>query len=250
TDRREAEALHKEGVKNLFTRHFTDELRHMRKAIVPSAPLKSALKHTFSIKALELAVYERALYNLFGIDIRSREEFKYHMAAAKSRILPAGQMVLNEVEPVLLAHCETVRRLLLLERANRQSRPAQVFLGACRADIEKIVPPDFVANYDPTRLVHLPRYLKAQRIRAERGLVDLSKAGRRDEEIKAFVKTYRDMLINLSPSASEEKKRALEDLRWMIEELKVSIYAQELKTAFPVSSKRLHEKIQQIERMA
>jgi ATP-dependent RNA helicase HrpA len=60
-----------------------------------------------------------------------------------------------------------------------------------------------------------------------------------------------DGLLNaLSPEASEQKRRALEALFWMIEEYKVSIYAQELGTAVRVSSKRLEEKIAEVGRMA
>jgi len=49
------------------------------------------------------------------------------------------------------------------------------------------------------------------------------------------------------PPLSAEKRRAIEELRWMIEEFKVSLFAPELKTAFPVSPKRLAEKIKEIE---
>jgi ATP-dependent helicase HrpA len=54
----------------------------------------------------------------------------------------------------------------------------------------------------------------------------------------------------LAPEASAEKRCALEELHWAIEEYKVSVYAQELKTVIPVSPKRLAEKIREIERMA
>jgi len=46
-----------------------------------------------------------------------------------------------------------------------------------------------------------------------------------------------------------EKRAALEDVFWMLEEYKVSVFAQELKTAFPVSAKRVSVKLAQIERM-
>ena len=49
--------------------------------------------------------------------------------------------------------------------------------------------------------------------------------------------------------ASREKREALEEFRWMIEEFKVSLFAQELKTLFPVSEKRLEKKLKEIERM-
>jgi len=53
----------------------------------------------------------------------------------------------------------------------------------------------------------------------------------------------------LTPQSSAQKRQALEELVWMIEEYKVSIFAQELKTAGPMSPKRLEEKVREIERM-
>ena len=64
---------------------------------------------------------------------------------------------------------------------------------------------------------------------------------------------FSDRLANLleilSPSVSKEKRRAIEDFFWLIQEYKVSIFAQELKTPFPVSKNKLKKKLSEIERM-
>jgi ATP-dependent helicase HrpA len=57
------------------------------------------------------------------------------------------------------------------------------------------------------------------------------------------------MINSGTAGASEEKLKLIEEYRWMIEEYKVSLFAQELKTAFPVSRKRLEKKRQEIERI-
>ena len=57
------------------------------------------------------------------------------------------------------------------------------------------------------------------------------------------------MIEGLSPHSSREKGEAVEAYGWMVEEFKVSLFAQELKTRFPVSRKRLEEKRKEIERM-
>ena len=49
--------------------------------------------------------------------------------------------------------------------------------------------------------------------------------------------------------ATEEKRKAIEEFFWLIEEYKVSLFAQELKTSIPVSPKRLDKKLKEIERM-
>jgi ATP-dependent helicase HrpA len=65
-----------------------------------------------------------------------------------------------------------------------------------------------------------------------------------------FARRHADMLKELRSFATEEKNRSIEEFGWMIEEYKVSLFAQELKTAFHVSRKRLEEKIREIERLA
>ncbi|MCK5203605.1 MAG: DUF3418 domain-containing protein [Desulfobacterales bacterium] len=57
------------------------------------------------------------------------------------------------------------------------------------------------------------------------------------------------MVKALSPNATDDKRSAIEEFFWMIEEYKVSVFAQELKTAFPVSKIRLEKKLAQIKRM-
>jgi len=57
------------------------------------------------------------------------------------------------------------------------------------------------------------------------------------------------MLSGLGPEASHEKKEAVMAFFWAIEEFKVSLFAQELKTPYPVSIKKLNALIQDISRM-
>jgi ATP-dependent helicase HrpA len=111
------------------------------------------------------------------------------------------------------------------------------------------MPRDFLMRYDDERLNQVPRYLKALAIRAERGVVHLGKALAKEDEIKIFSVKLHNMVNNAAKGVSEEKLKAIEHYRWMIEEYKVSVFAQELKSAFPVSPKRLEKKIQEIEGM-
>jgi ATP-dependent helicase HrpA len=80
--------------------------------------------------------------------------------------------------------------------------------------------------------------------------VDLEKDRTKSDAVAVFTEKLNQLLKGLSESASEEKKAAVEALYWLIEEYKVSIYAQELKTSVPVSRKRLEEVVKEIERMA
>lgn len=94
------------------------------------------------------------------------------------------------------------------------------------------------ASHTPwERLSHLPRYLKAIRLRIEKYAANPSRDGQRGAEVNALWAKY------ASKVETNDRKGvstpALEEFRWMIEELRVSLFAQELKTPSPVSGKRL-----------
>jgi len=103
--------------------------------------------------------------------------------------------------------------------------------------------------YDSMRFVHLVRYIKAIEIRAQRALINFEKEKVKAKELKIFTASLNELLKGLSPLVSKEKKNAVEEYFWLIEEYKVSLFAQELKTAIPVSKKRLENKLSEIERM-
>ena len=75
------------------------------------------------------------------------------------------------------------------------------------------------------------------------------KAIERGKEIHKLAGWHDEMLRNLPPYATDEKRRALTEFAWMGEEYKVSLFAQEIKTAFPISRKRIDARMGEIERM-
>ncbi|MBE7537054.1 MAG: ATP-dependent RNA helicase HrpA [Opitutaceae bacterium] len=93
-------------------------------------------------------------------------------------------------------------------------------------DVQALLPPDFVRRIPYERLHHLTRYLQAMQVRNERWRKNPAKDRERGEM--------------LAPYAAEATRRSFEDpVRWMVEEFRVSLFAQELGTAEPVSAVKL-----------
>ena len=107
----------------------------------------------------------------------------------------------------------------------------------------RLVPETFISIYDKQRLGHLVRYIQATAIRARRAAVDFEKDQSKSKGIIKFTEGLNQLLSELSHRASDEKRQAVEEYFWMIEEYKVSVFAQELKTAIPISTKRLEQKL-------
>ena len=96
---------------------------------------------------------------------------------------------------------------------------------------------------------HLSSSTISGAIRARRAAVDFEKDRAKSQEIIKFSDGLNQLLKELSPSVSDEKRQAIEAYFWMLEEYKVSVFAQELKTAIPISAKRLELKLKEIGRM-
>ena len=108
------------------------------------------------------------------------------------------------------------------------------------AQLTMMLPPDFIESTPRPWLDYLPRYLKAITRRIER----LPPNVKRDAELAAKVKPFAAALrAFIAEPVITRVRPELEELRWMIEEFRVSLFAQELKTMVRVSEKRLEDQI-------
>jgi ATP-dependent helicase HrpA len=240
---------HRLGVKALFALRFREELRHLRKGLAPVGDLKLWAAAFGGAKVLENALCEKVMHDLLEANVRTAEAFVSHAERVRPLLLPRGQEVLKTARPLLKSLYDVTELFRTLEIANRGSRPFLTFLAGLREELTALLPADFLIRYDEGRLVHIGRYLRALALRAERGAVHLEKALARAAEIRELSDRRREIGEGLPSHASEEKRKAIEDLVWLIEEYKVSLFAQELKTPFPISRKRLDARIEEIERM-
>jgi len=247
--RGEAAAVHRQGVAALYGLHFSRELKDLKKALKLPEPLKTWAEDWGGTRKVESLLLEKVTRDLFALDIRSAEAFLAHARKIAGKILSSGQEALGMVETLLKAYSENSGELGKMEWANRGSSGNRSFILQRRKEMAELLPGDFLCRFTAERLAHTPRYLKALKIRTERGLLNREKDRQREQELQSFVARLQERRDNLSPLASEEKKKALADLSLMIEEFKVSLFAQELKTAFPVSARRLEEKLDEIDRM-
>jgi ATP-dependent helicase HrpA len=95
-------------------------------------------------------------------------------------------------------------------------------------DVQRVVPADFLVQTPPAQLQHIPRYLRAMEVRAERASVSPAKDADKARQLAP--------LAGWEKSVPAEKREAV---RWMIEELRVSTFAQELGTPQSVSVARI-----------
>ncbi|MBO0827295.1 MAG: DUF3418 domain-containing protein, partial [Streptosporangiales bacterium] len=104
------------------------------------------------------------------------------------------------------------------------------------AQLAALVFPGFVAATGMRRLPDLSRYLRAMQRRLEKLPESPDRDLVRQRSVEAVTQDYEDAL---RAAPDERGRTALADVRWMIEELRVSLFAQVLGTAYPVSETRI-----------
>ncbi|MBW1772540.1 MAG: DUF3418 domain-containing protein, partial [Deltaproteobacteria bacterium] len=245
----EALESHQEGVQSLFCLFLAKDLKYMKRNLRLSKGENEGAVYFGGADQVEKDLYDSLVRRLFCRDIRTPEAFEAHLEMVRPNLLTeAGDFRAKALE-IVEAYCKTRSVLHNIETTNHAGRAVQTLCEEIRKDLDTILPKDFLHRYPGERLDHIPRYLKAMQIRAERGAHDPEKDRRKTARMAPFVRVFLKMRDGMSPHASPEKREAMEALYWMMEEYRVSLFAQELKTPLPVSAKRLEKRMRALERM-
>jgi ATP-dependent helicase HrpA len=250
TDRRRALEEHRAGVAALYRKQFAKDLKFFRRQITISGPAAKKAAVLGGAEVLEEQVFEKVFNDLFAKNIRSAEAFQSYRESAAGALFEGGQALLAAVVPVVEAVFEARSMLSELEAANRERPAMAAFLEEIRHELAGLVPEHFIRLYRIGRLAHLPRYVKALSLRAQRGVAHLEKDRAKAGAVRPFARALQEMLDSLSPAATAEKQAAVEDFFWLLQEYKVSVFAQELGTDVPVSKKKLGKRLSEVRRMA
>jgi ATP-dependent helicase HrpA len=248
--REKALTVHPRGVAVLYTILFAKDLKFLRRQLTFPANKAFMADYFGGTKNLVNQMVDRVIQDLFRKNIRSKEAFYAHVESVAPKISSTGQELLDGLVPVLTAYHDARSQIHKLQQSSRNSRQVVSFCQDQTAELGRLVPETFITIYDKQRLDHLIRYIQAAAIRARRAAADFEKDQIKSKGVAKFTEGLNQLLRELSPRASDEKRQAVEEYFWMIEEYKVSVFAQELKTAIPISAKRLEQKLQQIRRMA
>ncbi|CAG1003506.1 ATP-dependent RNA helicase HrpA [Phycisphaerales bacterium] len=238
-DRREnAEEAGRGGLRRLFMMDAEEEVRratHRHPEVERVCVMAAALGNpqAFRRALVELAV-DRALGSERGMP-RNKTEFTARSREAVGRLGSSVREVCEAAEPILRAHRAVAARLDATHPTAWGDTIADV-----RGQLAALLPPDFLMRTTWPQLRHIPRYLAAVELRLQRlGGPGILKDRERLAEISPIWQGYHELVKRQRELGLEP--RAIEEYRWLVEELRVSLFAQELRTAVPVSVKRLHE---------
>jgi len=178
---------------------------------------------------LDLAIERSCLFEPLP---RNTEEFKTRMQVAKTKLSLIAQDIAKQTLQCLELSAEIPKKLTLAK-------------GICPAAFEdmqlqyqQLVNRQFVAQTPYEQMVHIPRYLKGIMVRVEKLRTNLTRDQENQAQWQRLQRQYIQVMKNL---VSTEVSREIHDIRWQLEELRIALYAQELKTPTPMSVKRIEK---------
>lgn len=229
-----AAAAHHDGVRALLMKRFAQQARHLRRGLPQLDRMAIDYREVDTADALKrdfaAAVFDRVF--LDGQVPRTRSEWLACCERGRAQIVEAGERLLERVSDIL-ARGKTVRRAL----------KGNIPLGLMDSyqdlqhQLDGLIHPGFLLSTPADRLDDLPRYLTAMERRVER----LGRDPNRDQAGLAEVLPHQRRLDEALARHVRKGIRdpALAEVRWLIEEYRVSLFAQELGTRERVSEKRL-----------
>jgi len=188
------------------------------------------------------------VFDLHGGLIPSAAQFAARIAAVRKQGLsPLCREIHAAVVLVLQERRATLDAIAKVAGTSGKAAGEDARLVEYRRQVSRIVPADFLQAAVLPGLPAMCRYLKALRIRLERARVSPGKDALKAQQVAVHEERYARAAGGKNPSRALLER--LEEYREMIEEFKVSLFAQELGTAFPVSAKRLDTKWQEVDQL-
>jgi ATP-dependent helicase HrpA len=166
--------------------------------------------------------------------VRDKAAFQARVAKAKTRLTDVASEICRVMREILDEYQELRPRLNQPGVATWQRVMTDI-----RNQLKALMPPGFLGSVPLTRLKHYPRYLHAARMRLDKFTLNPAKDAQWMQQIQSWWQAYEGRLKGDRASGVFEPK--LDEFRWMLEELRVSLWAQQLKTPYPVSFKRMEK---------
>jgi ATP-dependent helicase HrpA len=225
-----AAAKHRAGLRRLVALQLRDPLKYLERNIPDLQKMAVAYLPLGTSDELREQIVELALERAFLAEPLPTDaaSFSRRLAEGRGRLnLIAGE-VARSAGAVLVEYTAAVRKL-------KDARPPKDAADDIAAQLQRLCPKRFVVATPWPQLAHLPRYLKAIVMRLDKQRADPARDAARLAELRPMEQRFWRLLAERRGTPDAR----LDEFRWLLEELRVSLFAQELRTPQPVSVKRL-----------
>jgi ATP-dependent helicase HrpA len=221
---------HRAGLRRLVALQIREPLKYLEKNIPELPKMASAYMALGTLEELRTQVIDVALERAFLAEPLPTD------AAAFKQCIDEGRTRLNLIAQEVARLASTVlAEFHSAQRKLKDSKPPREVADDITAQLQRLVGKRFLATTPWLALQHLPRYLKAITLRLDKLRGDPARDAARMAELRPLEQRYLRRLAELKGAGHAR----LDEYRWLLEELRVGLFAQELRTREPVSAKRL-----------
>ena len=230
-DPNEAATFHKNGLQRLFSLQLKEQLKYLEKNVAGLQQMGMQFMALGSQEELRDQIIQAGLTRAcmqLPLPTNSNE-FNQRRDEGKARL----NLLVNEIARLIgqiLGEYHTLPKKLQALKAHQAAQ------ADMQSQLQSLIHKWFVVETDHGQLAHFPRYLKAVLVRLDKLRTDPTRDTRLMSEWQQAATPWQRALKS---GAHGDPK--MQEFRWMLEELRVSLFAQELKTPMPVSVKRLQK---------
>ncbi|WP_233204947.1 ATP-dependent RNA helicase HrpA [Limnohabitans sp. 15K] len=227
-----AAAKNRAGLRRLFALQIKDALKYLEKNIPDLQKMAVAYMPLGTADELKTQIIDVALDRAFLLDPLPNDEltFKRRIEEGRGRLTLIANEVARLAGTILLEFGAATRKI-------KDTKNAPDATADCTQQLQRLMPKNFMAATPWPQLQHCARYLKAVTLRLDKYRADPARDAQRLTELKPQEQRYWRLVAERKGA---QDTRMLE-FRWLLEELRVSFFAQELRTPQPVSIKRLEK---------
>lgn len=228
-----AKSAHAKGLARLFALQLKEPLKGLEKNLggelqkLGVAYMALGTVDELRAQVLQLALARAFLAEPWPVDARS---FDARLAEGRPRLVLIAQEVVRQAGVVLTEFQAAQRKL----KDARAPKPLQ---DDIQAQLDRLLPKRFLLDAGWTQLQQLPRYLKGIQLRLDKWRADAARDERLLAELRPLEQRWQRRVAELRGARDPR----LDEFRWQLEELRVGLFAQELRTPQPVSVKRLEK---------
>ena len=225
-----AAAKHRVGLRRLFALQIRDALKYLEKNIPDLQKMAVAYMPLGTQEELRGQIIDVAIDRAFLQEpLPSNEaDFRQRVQDGRGRLTLIANEVARMSAVILAEYAAAARKIKDTKNAPEATKDAS-------EQLQKLMPKNFIAVAPWAQLGHYARYLKAITSRLDKYRADPARDAAKLKELLPLEQRY----WRLVAERKGQIDARMQEYRWMLEELRVSFFAQELRTPYPVSAKRL-----------
>ncbi|WP_069706958.1 ATP-dependent RNA helicase HrpA [Burkholderia seminalis] len=228
----EAARIHRAGLRRLFALQLKEPIKFLEKNLPGLREMAMQYMSLGTQDELRDQLIDTALDRACLQDPLPDDDASFHARRdeGRSRLNLLAQEIARLVGQILAEYAGLVKKLA-------QAKPFAQAHADLQQQLAALVGKRFVIDTPYAQLAHFPRYLKGIALRIDKLKADPARDAKQSADLLPLVQQYQRAVSQRGGVADAR----LAEFRWLLEELRISLFAQELRTPMPVSVKRLHK---------